>query len=190
MLKPLRFALLAYCVSTALFGLHRAEAGPNKFDVGFGYFGVNAKTSTASGSSSGIGLYQFNFRRAVKNKFEVAVGYTVYFTGIISGDSGSGLDLGVNYFPLTAAGPIEDKGEGAEMMIEELWRPYIGVTFNQRNFQSVQTTYSGYGFLVGLERVLNANTNINSTVRMITLSGPKASTAKETDLFLGLGFKF
>ena len=124
------------------------------------------------------------------NKFEVAIGYTVYFTGVISGDSGSGLDLGLNYFPLTSAGPIEDKGEGAVMAIEELWRPYLGVTFNQRNFQSVQTTYSGYGFVIGLERVLNSTTNLNSTIRMITLNGPKSSTAKETDFLVGLGFKF
>lgn len=190
MKKLLKLFITAVFLLIWVPGISGAQASANKFDIGFGAFAVTAKTSTASGSSSGPGLYQFNFRRAVTSKLEIAVGYTVYFTNFIAGDSGSGLDLGGNYFPFTTTGPTETKGDAVKMEFEEIWRPFLGVTFNQRNFQSVQATYSGFGVLVGIERAISSQTNINATGRMISLNGPKNSSAKENDFYFGLGFKF
>jgi hypothetical protein len=184
-------AILAGAVLAASFiGASQARASDNKFDIGFGFYAVTAKTSTGSGSTSGIGLYQLNYRRTISPKFEIAVGYTIYFSGLVSGDSGSGLDLGFNYYPFTFSGPIESNGPGAKMKMEELWRPYVGGTFNQRNFQSVQTTYTGFGIVLGVERVLNEKMNLNAVVRDLKLSGPKNSTGSELDFAVGVGFKF
>ena len=192
MRKQPDFRLITQYLSIACFALFSANAlaGPNKFDLGIGYYSVNAKTATASGSTSGPGLYQFNFRRAITTKFEFTIGYTVYFSSLISGDSGSGLDIGVNYFPLTFSGPVEAAGPGASISIDEIWRPYLGVTFNQRNFQSVQTTYTGYGIHIGIERSLTDTLNLNGMARTIKLSGPRQSTGTETDFLVGAGFKF
>ncbi len=181
-LKPFSIALFLFAAN--------ASAGQNKFDIGFGYYQVTAKTNTGSGSTSGPGLYQLNFRRALTPRLELAIGYTIYFSSLVSGDSGSGLDLGGNYYPFSSAGPIESSDPGAKMEFEELWRPYVGATFNQRNFQSVQTTYTGFGLIVGVERVLNAKMNLNTDARYIKLNGPKGSNGTELDLAVGVGFKF
>lgn len=174
----------------AFFAASSASATQNKFDLGIGYYQVSAKTNTGSGSTSGPGLYQLNFRRALAPRFEIAIGYTIYFSNLVSGDSGSGLDIGVNYYPFSFSGPVEANGPGAKIELEELWRPYFGVTFNQRNFQSVQSTYTGFGAVVGLERVLTETLNLNADVRYIKLSGPRGSSGTEMDLAAGVGFKF
>jgi hypothetical protein len=188
--KILRTTFLWMTAVVASGACDEAVASQNKFDVGFGYYNVTAKTSTSSGSTSGPGLYNFNFRRTLSNHVEIAIGYTIYFTGLVSGDSGSGLDIGMNYYPLTFSGPVEAIGTAAKIELEEIWRPYIGASFNQRNFQSVQTTYSGFGAVLGIERFLTTKTNINGSGKLIQLSGPRKSTGTEMDIALSVGFKF
>jgi hypothetical protein len=188
--KPNRIPYFFLALVFVLSGSSRASAGQNKFDFGFGYFSVTAKSATGAGSTSGPGLYQINFRRAVLPKIELTVGYTIYFSSLISGDSGSGLDLGANYFPFTFAGPVESSEPGASITLEQIWRPFVGATFNQRNFQSVQSTYTGYGLHIGLERSLTEQVNITGTARSIKLTGTRQSTGTETDFFFALGFKF
>lgn len=167
-----------------------AHAGKNKFDVNIGYYSVTAKTSTSSGSVSGPGLYQFNFRRALHPKLELALGYTIYFTDIISGDSGSGIDVGANYFPLSSVAEITAAKDGKSMRIEEILRPYVGISFNQRSYQSVQSSYSGFGLIGGAERSIGETLSANAAIRYISLSGARSATASEMDILLGVSFRF
>lgn len=183
--NSLRIALFLF------FGLsYPAHAGKNKFDVNIGYFSVTAKTATSSGSVSGPGLYQFNFRRALNQKLELTLGYTIYFTDIISGDSGSGIDVGANYYPFSSVAEITAMKDGKSMRIEELFRPYVGISFNQRSFQSVQSSYSGFGIIGGAERSMGEKLSANAAIRYISLSGARAATASEMDILLGVSFRF
>ncbi|MBS1962733.1 MAG: hypothetical protein JST04_10985 [Bdellovibrionales bacterium] len=188
--RPDPFRIALFTLAGLVLSSANARAGANKFDLGFGFYSFTAKTSTGSGSNSGLGLYSLNFRRAITPRFELALGYTVYFSKLVSGDSGSGLDLGMNFYPLTFSGPVEASGEGTKIELEQLWRPYIGATFNQRNFQSVQTTYTGFGVAVGLERVLNETMNLNALFRYLKLNGARGSTGSEMNTSVGISLKF
>lgn len=188
--RPSLLRIALFTISAFFFSPANARAGANKFDLGFGFYSFTAKTSTGSGSNSGLGLYMLNFRRTLGPRFELALGYTVYFSNLVSGDSGSGLDLGMNYYPFTFSGPVEASGDGAKIEMEEIWRPYVGATFNQRNFQSVQTTYTGFGFALGLERVLNKSMNLNALFRYLKLNGARGSTGSEMNTSVGVSFKF
>lgn len=182
------FVRIAFFLSLGLSS--SAYAGKNKFDVNVGYFSVNAETQNSSGSISGAGLYQFNFRRALNPKLELSLGYTIYFTDIISGDSGSGLDVGANYFPFTAAAEITATKDGKSMRIEERFRPYIGISFNQRSYQSVQSSYSGFGVVVGAENSIGESLSVHGAIRYISLSGARNATASEMDVLAGVSFRF
>lgn len=188
--RPKALLIALFTIAGLAASASDARASANKFDLGVGYYSFSAKTSTGSGSSSGIGLYQLNFRRAITPRFELALGYTVYFSSILTGDSGSGLDLGMNYYPFSFSGPVEANGSGTKIQLEELWRPYFGLTFNQRNFQSVQTTYTGFGIAAGVERVMSETMNLNALLRYIKLNGSKGSSGTEMDLALGISLKF
>jgi hypothetical protein len=165
-------------------------AASNKFDFGVGYYSISAKTATQSGSLSGLGLYHLNYRRAITPKIEFAAGYTIYFTGIIGGDSGSGVDLGINYFPFADAQAVEMAKDGKSIYVDELYRPYVGVTFDQRSFQSVQSSYSGFGLLLGLERTLTDLLSLNFSLRYMNLSGGVDATATEMDFLGGFSIRF
>jgi hypothetical protein len=165
-----------------------AHAGKNKFDVAVGTFSAKSKTSNGGGTVSGLGLYQFSLRRAVAPQFELSAGFTIYFTQLIKGDSGSGLDLAVYYYPITTAGQSESSAEGASFSLQETWRPYLAASFNQRNFQSVQTSYTGFGALAGIERTINSMMSATATGRMLFLNAPRGASATETTFYGGLSF--
>ncbi len=180
--------IIAFSIPFVFMG--SAFAGKNKFDVNFGYFSVSAKTANSSGSVAGIGLYHFNYRRTLTPKMELTLGYTLYFTGIVAGDSGSGLDVGGNYFPFSRAAEVSAGQGGRALRLEEQFRPYLGITFNQRSYQSVQSSYSGFGLHGGFEYSLKDNLSLNTAVRMIILSSARSSSATEMGGFGGLSFRF
>ncbi|MFN7685970.1 MAG: hypothetical protein ACK5QT_11235 [Oligoflexia bacterium] len=164
--------------------------GKNKFDVSLGGYSIVARSARSSGSVAGVGLYQFNFRRAIFPKFEASIGYTIYFSQIITGDSGSGLDIGLNYYPFSSSAEVSASAGGQTLQIEEVFRPYVGATFNQRAYQSTQSSYSGLGVVVGAEHSLWRYVSVNGALRYVQLSGGGGVTATEISGFTGLSLRF
>ena len=167
-----------------------AWAGHNKLDVTVGSFSITAKTASKSGKASGIGLYQIGYRYGFTSGLEMSVSYTLCFSGIISGDSVAGLSFGMNYYPFSTASVIEGINEQGSFSYDQIWRPFVGLSLNQRNFQSTQATYNGLGANLGIERALGGNLHLQAAIRYMILSGARDSTASEADFYTGIGFKF
>ncbi len=164
--------------------------GQNKFDAGFGGYAISARSGEQRGSIAGLGLYQFNFRRAMSQKIEATIGYTIYFSQIFRGDSGAGIDIGLNYFPFSAGAEVSASMGGQRIRIEEALRPYIGATFSQRTYQSVQASYNGFGLVLGAEHSLWKFASLNATVRYIRLSGGADVSATELGGVAGVSVRF
>ena len=164
--------------------------GNNKFDAGFGGYAITARSGERRGSLAGLGLYQFTFRRALGQKIEATLGYTIYFSQIFRGDSGAGIDIGLNYFPLSAGAGVTAAMGGQRLQIEEAFRPYVGAVFSQRTYQSVQASYNGFGLQLGAEHSLWRFASLNATVRYIRLSGGDDVSATELGGVAGISVRF
>ncbi len=160
-----------------------------KFDAMVGMFQIDATAAGQTASIGGFGSYKLQFNKSVLDNFDTFIGYTVNMANMIGGDMGYGLDIGVNYFPFSFTEPSEfDKGPWS-IRRDELWRPYVGMSFNQRNFQSVKNGYAGFGFNFGTEYAFNKQYSLKAELRYISLTGSSESTATEINTLVGISLK-
>lgn len=180
-------SVLSFCLSIG-FGIY-AEA--RKFNVTMGYFNVSAKTETADGSLNNLGAYNFTFTQTMNDQLEAVLGYTVLMSNVVGGDLSFGLDLGLRYFPLTRLRPQQTEMKTASVFISEIWRPYVGVGFSERRFQSVEANYAGFGITLGTERQLEIeNYSLLIELRYTSFSGSSSASADEIILSTGISVPF
>lgn len=177
--------LLALC--TLLIGL---EARASKFDLMMGMFSLDATSSSGDTSVSSLGAYRAAFSHSLLDNVDVMIGYTLNMTNTVGGDLAYGMDLGFNYFPLTFTEPKSFEKDGVRIRRDELWRPYVGMSFNQRQFQSVRNNYAGFGVNVGTEYSLNKKFSFKSEFRYISLGGSGDSEATEMNVLAGISLNF
>lgn len=179
---------LAILVLVQLLGIGASWA--NKFDLMAGAFALEAKTSRQTGSASNLGAYKLNYATGVGKGIDISVGYSVIMSGTIGGDISFGFDLGLEYFPFSSSGRLRLSGPNRLMTIRPLWRPFVGMSFHQRQFQSVETNYAGFGVTVGTERSLDAPFDAKIMGRYLLLAGPNLSEATEMTVMAGLTYAF
>lgn len=161
-----------------------------KLDVMGGYFSLLAKTKEKSGSVDNFGAYQLNFRYAVTHFMEVAIGYSLIASKTFSGDFGFGPDIGLIYFPFTSANPISAATENVHYTSYELFKPYLTTAFHQRQYQSIQSSYAGFGFGAGSEVYWKSNMSFKVEIRYLPLGGPDSAISNELDFLGGITFTF
>lgn len=166
----------------------RAEA--YKLDFLAGGFSLSAQTSSSSGSISNLGAYKISYLVPVTNHFEFGLGYTLIMSDVVSGDAAFGLDLDLNYFPISANSALELRTGNTSARMTEKWAPLIGVGFHQRQFQSVQTQYNGFSISGGAERALVDQFSLKAIVRYMYLNGASGATANLIDALVGVSFQF
>ncbi len=181
---PLKIRLLSFVIILFSFSAHAS-----KFDLLMGMFSLSASGSTGDTSVSSLGSYRVAYGHSVFDKFDLTLGYTLNMTNTIGGDLAYGLDVGVNYFPLTFSSPQEFESNGVAVKVDELWRPFVGLSFNQRQFQSVRNSYAGFGLGVGTEYSISKRYSLKSEFRYISLSGSSESEATEINMLFGISFK-
>lgn len=164
-------------------------AQASKVDLLFGMFSLNATSPTGDTSVGGLGSYRVAYGHSVYDKFDLALGYTVNMTNTISGELAYGLDVGINYFPFTFSSSQEFKKDSTAISMEEIWRPYVGLNFNQRQFQSIRNSYAGFGLCFGTEYMLSKRYSLKGELRYISLSGSSESEATEINTLFGLSLK-
>ncbi|WP_374001491.1 hypothetical protein [Bdellovibrio bacteriovorus] len=157
-----------------------------KLDLMFGGFTINASTDNGSGSMSGIGSYLVAYRYPLSSSLELGLGYSLNATETFGGDLGYGPDLGLSYFPVTTTQTTEFRNADTSVRISPLWRPYFSLSFHQRQFQSTQSSYGGFGLAVGGEYQWRPDLSLKAEVRALGLSGPSNSKATEFDGFVGI----
>lgn len=180
----LRSLILIICAFTAL------PARAYKLDFMAGGFSLTAETSGGSGSKSGLGAYKFTYAIPVTGDLDFGLGYTLIFSDIFTGDASFGLDFEVSYFPMSPSAPIGISTANTSVRMTEVWSPFVGVGYHQRQFQSVQTQYNGFSAAVGVERALTENARIKGMCRYLFMNGANEATATILDVLAGVSFQF
>ena len=160
-----------------------------RMDVSYGYFAINAKTADTSSSISNPTAFNLGYLMPLMDKADLSIGYSLLLADFAGSDKAFGLNLGVNYFPTSSAKDETLKTDDFNVERYQIWKPYVGLGFYQRNFQSIKTSYAGLGLNAGVEKYKSKKMSYKGELRYITLSGSSESTATEINLFFGLIFK-
>ncbi len=184
--KTMKLKLLSSIL--IFFSMTNVYAG--KYDVMFGAFSMNAKVSTRTTNISGLGTYEASYLNSLSDHFELNLGYSFTMTNIIGGDYSYGPKLGINYYPINYASNAEIKTANKVIQVNDHYKPYVGIAFNQRQFQSARTSYAGFGMALGCEKYINSEYTIKSEVKMNTYTGAQEATASEMNILIGLVLGF
>lgn len=166
-----------------------AHAADGKVSVSCGYFSLNAKSESGTTSVSNPSAFHIGYLQPRWDKFEFKIGYSVLMADFSGSDLGYGLDAGMNYYPFSDASDETLQTATVKVHRHEVWRPLVGVSFNQRSFQSVRNSYAGFGLNAGVERYYDENMSFKADLRYVALGGSSDSTATETALLFGVVFK-
>lgn len=172
------------------------QAQAQKLNVDGGFYTINATAPTTSSSTStsvnlsSLGVYSLSANFHVLPKIEFSPGYTIFYSKIYRGDMGFGPDFSFYYFPLNSGSGVSTINQQISYWEIEKWRPFGGISFHQRQFQSVQSSYSGFGFSGGVELQLNTRTSARALLRSMSLNGPSSAVMTYTDVMLGLQLHF
>lgn len=182
-----QFALVCTLL-VALIAIAPEAKGAGKIEASFGFYSLSAKTNKKSGAASNFGLYRAAYNYTVGSQFELNLGYSIFMSNIIGGDLGFGPDLGLLYFPVTDPGTRVVQTPKLSLRLDDVLRPFVGVGFHQRQFQSVDSSYAGFSFCGGAEYNYSENLGIKATARYQILNGPSSASASQLDVLLGLLF--
>ncbi len=173
--------LLFFCV------LSQAFAGDGKLEMIFGTFSMSATGATGQAATvSGLGAYSFKYKHQLLSQIDIGIGYSIIATDTFGGDLAYGLDVGVNYFPFSRSSVYVGQTDKLTVSIAEKWRPYIGVTITQRQFQTISANISGLGFVIGSEYSWKKRFSFKGEIGYASLSGARESTLTETLMGLGI----
>lgn len=184
-----RFSL-TFLILLGSFVFADCSAYAGKFDLGMGYFSISAKTEKSQGSLANIGSYLAGYRHQIGSKLEVSLGYTVLMSKSVGGELGYGPDFGAYYYPFSRNSSLEMDAFAARLSWSEVWKPFLGVSFSQRQFQSVQASYAGARLTVGTERYIDSSMSALIMAHYGSLSGNAGATATEINIIGGISFAF
>lgn len=159
--------------------------------AGGGYsFSATKNRNRTTKSISGFGSYRIGVQVPFFNQFAADVGYSLLATNAISGDLAFGFDIGILYFPLSPVSDLKIRTESVTANFQSRWRPFVGIAFHQRNFQSTSSQYAGTGLRLGAELQITSSLSLTGSIRYMQLGGPNQSEAHELDVLAGALFGF
>jgi hypothetical protein len=168
--------------------LTMANAFAGKFDIMGGAYSINAKVADNSQTISGLGAYCFSYLQPFAKNFELVAAYNLSFSSVVTGDSAFGFDVGANYFPFNFANKTSIKVQDLSVEQYDLWKPYGGLTFSQRQYSSVKNGYAGFGLQFGTEYYLKRDISFKTELRYISMGGSGNSTATDINVMAGVVF--
>ncbi len=187
MKKKLFGKIFIFCFSQLASSISSADF---KFDALIGYYNLKAETVSSSGTLSALGVYAFQIRKTLIKDFEFGIGYTLQTSNTFSGDISYGPDLGAYFYPFSNSSSITAYSETLSFKLQEKYKPYMGVNFHQRNYQSAKSSYAGFSLIGGCEFDIGSTFLLNAQLRFLNLQGSQNSKAQEFDILSGLTFSF
>ncbi len=182
--------ILKYVLCMGLF-LNVSQVWAQKLEINTGYYSLSATNSTGTKASvTSFTSYRVGYRHPVRTKWELTAGYTV----ILASDLAYGFDFGADYFYLTRANPIKAQSENVTLNLKEVFRPYVGLTFTQRQFQELSSQLAGFGVRFGFEYdtswkfLASRGISLKGEVRFCALDGTGKTQGDE--LFAGMGIVY
>jgi hypothetical protein len=176
---------------TLIFVLISAQCfASSKFSFSAGGFSISGQGGTKAVSVSGLGSYRLGLQQELRDSIYLSLGYNIIYDSIFTGDSIYGLDIGGSWFFLEPALVQFFQNDEVTLKITRQWSPYVGIHFNQRQFQSNKANYSGLGLHGGAQFPIKDNFSWHGEVRYNSLTGPGQATASEMSLLLGVSSEF
>lgn len=164
----------------------------SRFIFQTGTYDFKATSRTTSGAVSGFGAYTFGIEYAFLDHFAANASYNYLKSSGIGGDTSTGIDVAMKWYPITYSGYKAYQNGPLDVKITQLWRPYVGFGLRQRAFVLVLTTnYIGYGLFAGVDYQIRPQWYLNFEYRMDSyFGGSQSSSAKMTNMLLGIGYQF
>jgi hypothetical protein len=161
----------------------------DKLDVAAGFYDLTATvTDGKSASISGPGVFEVAYRHAILSHYEFALGYTLLMSKLAGGDQAYGIDVAVNYYPMSLNENFHWNQDKTKIEVIENWRPFVGLSFNQRQFPGTGG-FAGPGLVIGVERPIDEQYSAFGKIRYIMETGSSAKLT-EMDLLFGLTLNF
>ena len=160
-----------------------------RLDLSYGYFSINSKTSEKTSSISSPTAANVAYLYSISEKSQLNIGYSILLADASGSDKGYGLNVGLNFFPLNSSKDERFKSESLDVERFEIWKPFAGLGFYQREFQSIKNSYAGFGLNIGVERYFTKVMSFKGEIRTIALAGANSAEATEFNSFLGVIFK-
>jgi hypothetical protein len=159
----------------------------SKIGVAGGLFNLTAQNGSRETSISNLGSYRLLYSKNMYEKINFIGGYSVIMEDTLGGDVAYGLDFGASY---SFHSPSAGSSQFENILIEVVshWEPFVSITFHQRQFQSIRTSYAGFGIGGGFERAIKKGMWMYFDVRYIQLNGTTTATANEMTTNFGLTF--
>lgn len=187
-MKIIRQLKIIGCLTTCLFS---SIAQGIQVDTSGGYYNLKASTSSGEVSLQDIGLFKANVHFGLKENISFRPGYSLYVLKGKEIDYGYGFDFSFLYYPLTTISSFQINNSSVRWVHREVFRPYVGIAFHQRQYQTIQSNYAGLGLLSGLyyrpEIIQSEEIYLVSELSIIWLEGPLDSSLNETQLTFGVG---
>ena len=181
--SPLRYFVLLFLTLP----IYASDGGRLALD--YGYFSLDAKVNGVTTRVSNPSAFRLTYLKPMNRSLEVFLGYSILLADFSGSDMGFGFDAGANFYPLGNSTEERYKDTQVEVRKFDLWRPYVGLGFHQRNFQSVKNSFAGIGASAGVERYLSEKYNLRASARYITLGGSGDSSASELGVLFGIVVK-
>ena len=160
-----------------------------RLDFSYGYFSISSKSGDKTTNISSPTAANLAYLLAFGEKAQLNIGYSVLFADMAGSDKGYGVNVGMNYFPFNSSKNEKLKDEHFDVERFELWKPFVGLGFYQREFQSIKNSYAGFGSNLGIERYYDKLMSFKAELRYIALAGASEAKATELNAFLGIIFK-
>ena len=183
---PLDFILAFFAGIALILSATNARAQANKLELAAGYYQLTSDGTGRSSSLANFGTYRALYHHGVFANLEVVLGYSLFVSDVISGDMGFGPDLGLMYFPFSHSSDVRLSTDSVSFSFSEKWRPFGALTFHQRSFQSVDSTFAGFGAALGTEYDGGSVLDYKLELRYLSLGGPSSSSATQIEAFLGV----
>ncbi len=161
-----------------------------KLSIGFGFYDLKAKVGQEEASVSNLGAYKFQYHSIVQEKFELVLGYTLLIEDIVTGDKAFGPSIGGRYY-LFGNNTVE-VAQLSSFSVSSIKRynPYLYLGFNQRQYQSIKSTYAGFSFGGGVEAGFDSKKSLFADIQISSLEGPSEGEATETSITTGIIFNY
>jgi hypothetical protein len=165
----------------------------SKVLTGFGFYNLTATSASSGGSGgalSGLGTFDLVWQQELASQFELGLGYSLFFSKFPGGDLGFGPDLGLVWYPFNRGSATQFRNSEVSYRSQEVWRPFVGFYFHHIQFQSLQSSYSGFGIAGGTELMWKPGLSVFIKGRIKNLNGPNQSSFSISELLVGPIFEF
>ena len=182
MMQLLKRVFLFFCICNSAFA--------QKLSLGLGAFSVDAKVGDQKTSISNFGAYKVQYHSKILDQFELIIGYNMLMESVVSGDKAFGPMLGFSFYPLGSQTVSQTSLSNLSFTEIKGLNPYVYAGFNQRQYQSIKASYSGFAFGAGSEMGVSKSIALFGDAQYSLLEGPNSGELSELIIFAGVMYNY